>query len=61
MISGFTKLLYPDGGVYKGGDGRNTHGSLSKMRRRVKEQLKKKSAAWSSTMVNFSYFDNDIL
>lgn len=57
MISGFTKLLYPDGEVTKEELREIVEISLE-LRRRVKEQLKK-IGGMEFYDVNFSYTDND--
>lgn len=57
MISGFTKLLYPDGEVTKEELREIIEMSLE-LRRRVKEQLKK-IGGMEFYDVNFSYIDND--
>ena len=57
MISGFTKLLYPDGEVSKEELREIVEISLE-LRRRVKEQLKK-IGGMEFYDVNFSYTDND--
>lgn len=57
MVSGFTKLLYPDG-VYTKDDMEEIVTVALEMRRRVKEQLKK-IGGMEFYDVNFSYIDND--
>ena len=57
MVSGFTKLLYPDG-VYTKEDMEEIVTVALEMRRRVKEQLKK-IGGMEFYDVNFSYIDND--
>ena len=57
MISGFTKLLYPDGEVSKEEVREIVEISLE-LRRRVKEQLKK-IGGMEFYDVNFSYIDSD--
>ena len=57
MISGYTKLLYPDG-VYTKDDIEEIVKISLEMRRRVKEQLKK-IGGMEFYDVNFSYIDND--
>ena len=57
MISGFTKLLYPDGEVTKEELREIVEISLE-LRRRVKEQLKK-IGGMEFYDVNFSYIDNE--
>ncbi len=57
MISGFTKLVYPDGEYTKEQIEEIVKISLE-MRRRVKEQLKK-IGGMEFYDVNFSYIDND--
>ncbi len=57
MVSGFTKLLYPDGIFTKEEMEEIVQVSLE-MRRRVKEQLKK-LGGMEFYDVNFSYIDND--
>lgn len=57
MISGFTKLLYPDGEVTKE-ELREIVVISLELRRRVKEQLKK-IGGMEFYDVNFSYIDND--
>lgn len=57
MVSGFVKLLYPDGNYTK----EEIEGILTitlEMRRRVKEQLKK-IGGMEFYDVNFSYIDNE--
>ena len=57
MVSGFTKLLYPDG-IYTKEDMEEIVTVALEMRRRVKEQLKK-IGGMEFYDVNFSYIDND--
>ena len=57
MISGFTKLLYPDG-VYNKEDMTEIMTISLELRRRVKEQLKK-IGGMEFYDVNFSYIDNE--
>ena len=57
MVSGFTKLLYPDGEYSKEDMAEILDISLE-LRRRVKEQLKK-IGGMEFYDVNFSYIDND--
>ena len=57
MISGFTKLLYPDG-VYNKEDMTEILTISLELRRRVKEQLKK-IGGMEFYDVNFSYIDNE--
>ena len=57
MISGFTKLLYPDG-VYTKEDMKEIMTISLELRRRVKEQLKK-IGGMEFYDVNFSYIDNE--
>lgn len=57
MISGFTKLLYPDG-VYNREDMTEIMTISLELRRRVKEQLKK-IGGMEFYDVNFSYIDNE--
>lgn len=57
MVSGFTKLVYPDG-KYSKEDMREIVTIALEMRRRVKEQLKK-IGGMEFYDVNFSYIDND--
>jgi len=57
MVSGFVKLLYPDGEFTKADMDEILHISLE-MRRRVKEQLKK-IGGMEFYDVNFSYIDNE--
>ncbi|OUL09463.1 TIGR02688 family protein [Sedimentibacter sp. SX930] len=57
MISGFTKLLYPDG-VYDKEDMKEIMTISLELRRRVKEQLKK-IGGMEFYDVNFSYIDNE--
>ena len=57
MISGFTKLLYPDG-VYNKEDMTEIVTISLELRRRVKEQLKK-IGGMEFYDVNFSYIDNE--
>ena len=57
MVSGFTKLLYPDGAYSKEDMAEILDISLE-LRRRVKEQLKK-IGGMEFYDVNFSYIDND--
>lgn len=57
MVSGFVKLLYPDG-VFGKEDIREILTFALEMRRRVKEQLKK-IGGMEFYDVNFSYIDND--
>lgn len=57
MVSGFTKLIYPDGVFSKEDMEEIVHISLE-LRRRVKEQLKK-IGGMEFYDVNFSYIDND--
>ncbi|MEG0835593.1 MAG: protease Lon-related BREX system protein BrxL, partial [Christensenellaceae bacterium] len=57
MISGFTKLIYPDGNYSKEDMEEIVKYSLE-MRRRVKEQLKK-IGGMEFYDVNFSYIDNE--
>lgn len=57
MVSGFTKLVYPDGNFTKEDMEEIVKISLE-MRRRVKEQLKK-IGGMEFYDVNFSYIDND--
>ena len=57
MISGFTKLLYPDG-VYNKEDIKEIMTISLELRRRVKEQLKK-IGGMEFYDVNFSYIDNE--
>jgi ATP-dependent Lon protease len=57
MVSGFTKLLYPDGEYSKEDMAEILNISLE-LRRRVKEQLKK-IGGMEFYDVNFSYIDND--
>lgn len=57
MISGFTKLLYPDG-VFTKEDMEEIIVVALELRRRVKEQLKK-IGGMEFYDVNFSYIDND--
>jgi ATP-dependent Lon protease len=57
MISGFTKLVYPDGNYTKE-DMREIVELSLEMRRRVKEQLKK-IGGMEFYDVNFSYIDNE--
>ena len=57
MVSGFVKLLYPDGGFGKE-DIREILTISLEMRRRVKEQLKK-IGGMEFYDVNFSYIDNE--
>jgi ATP-dependent Lon protease len=57
MMSGFTKLLYPDG-VYTKEDIAEILTVSLEMRRRVKEQLKK-IGGMEFYDVNFSYIDNE--
>jgi ATP-dependent Lon protease len=57
MVSGFTKLLYPDGAFTKEGIAEILTISLE-MRRRVKEQLKK-IGGMEFYDVNFSYIDGE--
>jgi ATP-dependent Lon protease len=57
MVSGFVKLLYPDGGFGKEGVEEILAFSLE-MRRRVKEQMKK-IGGMEFYDVNFSYIDNE--
>ena len=57
MISGFTKLLYPDG-IFTKEDMEEIIVVALELRRRVKEQLKK-IGGMEFYDVNFSYIDND--
>ena len=57
MISGYTKLLYPDG-VYNKEDMTEIMTISLELRRRVKEQLKK-IGGMEFYDVNFSYIDNE--
>lgn len=57
MISGFTKLLYPDG-IFTKEDMEEIVVVALELRRRVKEQLKK-IGGMEFYDVNFSYIDND--
>lgn len=57
MVSGFTKLLYPDGNCSKE-DMREIVAFSLEMRRRVKEQLKK-IGGMEFYNTNFSYIDNE--
>lgn len=57
MVSGFTKLLYPDG-IYTKEDMEEIIVVALELRRRVKEQLKK-IGGMEFYDVNFSYIDND--
>ena len=57
IVSGFTKLLYPDG-IYTKDDMEEIVTVALEMRRRVKEQLKK-IGGMEFYDVNFSYIDND--
>lgn len=57
MVSGFTKLLYPDG-VFTKDDIEEIVTISLELRRRVKEQLKK-IGGMEFYDVNFSYIDND--
>lgn len=57
MVSGFTKLLYPDG-IYTKEEMEEIVTVSLEMRRRVKEQLKK-IGGMEFYDVNFSYIDND--
>ena len=57
MVSGFTKLLYPDG-VYTKEDMAELLSVALEMRRRVKEQLKR-IGGMEFYDVNFSYIDNE--
>lgn len=57
MVSGFTKLVYPDG-VYTKEDVAEILEISLEMRRRVKEQLKK-IGGMEFYDVNFSYIDNE--
>lgn len=57
MVSGFTKLLYPDG-VYTKDEMEEIVKVSLEMRRRVKEQLKK-IGGMEFFDVNFSYIDNE--
>lgn len=57
MVSGFTKLLYPDG-VYTKEEMEEIVKVSLEMRRRVKEQLKK-IGGMEFFDVNFSYIDNE--
>ena len=57
MISGFTKLLYPDGD-YNKEDMKEILSISLELRRRVKEQLKK-IGGMEFYDVNFSYIDNE--
>lgn len=57
LVSGFTKLLYPDG-VYTKDDMEEIVQISLELRRRVKEQLKK-IGGMEFYDVNFSYIDND--
>jgi ATP-dependent Lon protease len=57
MVSGFAKLLYPDG-VYTKDEMAEILSTSLEMRRRVKEQLKK-IGGMEFYDVNFSYIDND--
>lgn len=57
LISGFTKLIYPDG-VYTKDDMEEIVRISLELRRRVKEQMKK-IGGMEFYDVNFSYIDND--
>lgn len=57
MVSGFTKLLYPDG-AYNKEDMKEIMTISLELRRRVKEQLKK-IGGMEFYDVNFSYIDNE--
>ena len=57
MVSGFTKLLYPDG-IFTKEDMEEIVVVALELRRRVKEQLKK-IGGMEFYDVNFSYIDND--
>ena len=57
LISGFIKLIYPDGEVSKD-EGAEIMDISLELRRRVKEQLKK-IGGMEFYDVNFSYIDND--
>ena len=57
MVSGFTKLMYPDG-LYSKEDMAEILNVSLEMRRRVKEQLKK-IGGMEFYDVNFSYIDNE--
>jgi len=57
MISGFTKLMYPDG-IFTKDDIEEIVAVSLEMRRRVKEQLKK-IGGMEFYDVNFSYIDNE--
>jgi ATP-dependent Lon protease len=57
MISGFTKLMYPDG-VFTKDEIEEIEAVSLEMRRRVKEQLKK-IGGMEFYDVNFSYIDNE--
>ena len=57
MISGFTKLVYPDG-IYNKAEMEEIVVIALELRRRVKEQLKK-IGGMEFYDVNFSYIDND--
>ena len=57
MVSGFVKLLYPDG-VYTKEEVEEILTIALEMRRRVKEQLKK-IGGMEFYDVNFSYIDNE--
>ncbi|MDD4492967.1 MAG: protease Lon-related BREX system protein BrxL [Eubacteriales bacterium] len=57
MVSGFTKLLYPDG-IFTKDEMKEIVSVSLEMRRRVKEQLKK-IGGMEFYDVNFSYIDNE--